>query len=127
MTTISSSTSALSSLTSLYATSDGDTAGSTALSQTQQQSLIGMLEGSDSSTASSGIDGLLGTPDTTGSGTDLSAIFDAIQAQNDATTASATGSSSTSATTAPTEQQKAATLMQSVYQSQQSNLFTLLA
>jgi hypothetical protein len=123
MTTISSNTSAFSSLVSLYAKSDDGTGSSSAsLTQAQQQNIVSMLEGGDSST-SSGLSTLLGTSDTTTSSTDLNSILDAIQAQTDATAGAATTDNSTS--TATTEQ-KAATLMQSVYQSQQSNLFTLL-
>lgn len=131
MTTISSSTTALSSLLSLSAkTNDASGTGSSALDTSQQSSILKMIEGGDSS-ANAGLAALLGTGSDAGTatGTDLSAILDAIQAQTDspATATDGTGATgSTTGSTATTEQQKAATLMQSVYQSQQSNLFTLL-
>jgi hypothetical protein len=64
----------------------------------------------------------------------MSAVFDAIDAQMEANATSALnassagsdGTSTSTTSTATVEQQKAAALMQSVYQSQQSNLFTLL-
>jgi hypothetical protein len=137
MTTISGSTSALSSLTALYAAetaSSADTgtngaSGKGILTSDQVKSLVGTVEGS----ATSGISTLFGQSTT--SPTDLSSIIDAIQAQSDTAATDAatgaaketTGGGTTGTSTSPvTEQQKAATLMQSIYQTQQSNLFTLL-
>jgi hypothetical protein len=136
MTTISGTTSALSSLVSLYSSESGAsaTADSTAtgttdsgLTSDQVSNLVSIVEGG-SAGAMSGPDALLGQSTTSSS--DLSSIIDAIEAgkSDGSSSASATGASPTSTmtSTATADQQKAAAVMQSVYQTQQANLFTLL-
>ena len=127
MTTISSSSAALTSLASLYANeqagtsaNDGTDKTTAGLSDSQISSLVGLAEGSGTNGASQ-ISTLLGQ--TTTSSGDLSSIIDAIQAQGTGSGTTATDGSTTNATT---DQQKAAAMMQSIYQTQQANLFTLL-
>jgi hypothetical protein len=125
MTTISGSASALSSLASLYANENASTSSASpnTLTSVQVNKLVGIAEAGTGG-ATNSISTLLGGQSTT-STPDLNSIIDSIQAQTDAATASTDSPMSTTAS-APTEQQKAASLMQSVYQTQQNNLFTLL-
>jgi hypothetical protein len=128
MTTITSNTAALASLSAYYAQANSHAGNGTALTSSQESSMVAMVQGS--SDASTGLSALLGSTDGTTSSTDLSGILDAIQAQTDASVANATAgttsSSATGSTTATSSEQKAIAMMQSVYQSQQANLFTLL-
>lgn len=139
MTTISTSTSTLSSLASLYAsendasaaTGAGTSTGSTTsgastqggLTSDQMANLVSIIEGKASS-STSGLDTLLGQSAPSGA-SDLSSIIDAIQAQTGAA-ASAGTTDAGATTTATADQQKAAAMMQSLYATQQANLFTLL-
>jgi hypothetical protein len=141
MTTISSNTTALASLLSLYANSSSSTstdggasnASTAGLTSDQMGSVVNMVEGTTPDTTS-GLDAMLADSSSTDDGSDMSAVFDAIDAQMEANATSALnassagsdGTSTSTTSTATAEQQKAAALMQSVYQSQQSNLFTLL-
>jgi hypothetical protein len=129
MTTISGSTTALSSLTSLYASESGSSATDSTkadggLTSDQVANLVSLAEGNSGSNAS-GLSALLGQS-TTSPG-DLNSIIDAIQAQTaGAASDTASDSDTAKAPSTATDQQKAAAMMQSIYQTQQANLFTLL-